>query len=256
LEGNPIYADLAVHYDQHPGQAPRYNAGYTGTSGDINVPRSGGPRHFATLMQDDGQTLEVWYTSRGEMPERIFRTTMDLSQGSWEGWDTVVSDTNTVHQEMLRPELDWEGADQPLALSENGSEEDVNQLRDPYLFRDLDGKIYLFYTGEGEEAIGIALVHAADTDRDGLSDDDEAVAGTDPDNSNSVFRIENNFIVDSDFIQWGSITGRTYTVEYSTNLSSWISLDQGISATPPTNAQSIASAPDASPLFFRLSVEQ
>jgi hypothetical protein len=256
--GNPVWDDLYQNYETFGVGSVRSYAGFGGQTGPSggNAPRTGGPRHFATLMQDDGKTLEVWYTSRGEKPERIFRTTMDLSQSTWESWDTVVCDSNTVHQEMLRPELDWEGADQPLALSENGSEEDVNQLRDPYLFRDSDGKIYLFYTGEGEEAIGIALVHAADTDRDGLSDDDEAVAGTDPDNSNSVFRIENNFIVDSDFIQWGSITGRTYTVEYSTNLSSWISLDQGISATPPTNAQSIASAPDASPLFFRLSVEQ
>ena len=32
----------------------------------------------------------------------------------------------------------------------------ANELRDPYLFRDLDGSKYLFYVGSGEQAIGVA----------------------------------------------------------------------------------------------------
>ncbi len=257
VEENPVYADLAARYDLFPGgQAPRYYAGYTGDYGTITMPRKGGPRHFATLMQDDGKTLEVWYTSRGDMPERIFRTTMDLSQGTWETWDTVVSDTNTVHQEMLRPELDWEGADQPLDYSRNGSETDVNQLRDPYLFRDADGQIYLFYSGEGEEAIGVAQVHPLDTDSDGMSDDDEQVAGTDAEDSSSVFRVEASFSSDPDSIRWISAAGRTYQIDYSTNMISWIPLYQDIAASPPTNQHSIASAPDEGHIFFRLQVQQ
>ena len=155
---NPVYDDLSTNYSTNPGVAPRYDAGHPN-------PITGAPRHFATLLQEDGHTLEVWYTCRGEQPERIFRTTMDLSQGSWaaDTWATVVSDATTVHDEMLRPELDWEGADQPLALSQNGSQTNVNQLRDPELFKDDDGKIYLFYSGEGEEAIGLAEVMPAET---------------------------------------------------------------------------------------------
>ncbi|MDF7798401.1 hypothetical protein P4C99_02950 [Pontiellaceae bacterium B1224] len=64
VEGNPVYADLNANYNLHPGAAPRYNTGH-------NVPNNGAPRHFATLLQDDGKTLEVWYTSRGEMPEHL-----------------------------------------------------------------------------------------------------------------------------------------------------------------------------------------
>lgn len=252
--GNPIWDDLYQNYQIFGINSVRNYAGFGGQSGpeNTNAPRTGAPRHFATLLQDDGKTLEVWYTSRGEMPERIFRTTMDLSQGTWETWDTVVCDTNTVHQEMLRPELDWEGADQPLALSKNGSEENANQLRDPYLFRDTDGQVYLFYSGEGEEAIGLALVHPKDTDSDGLSDDDETVAGTDPDNSNSVFRVVANEYT----LSWISAPGRTYGIEYSTNLTEWLPLQEDIASTPPTNQQSVASATNAPQTFFRLQVEQ
>ena len=32
----------------------------------------------------------------------------------------------------------------------------VRQLRDPYIFEDDDGQVYLFYSGAGEEAIGFA----------------------------------------------------------------------------------------------------
>jgi len=36
--------------------------------------------------------------------------------------------------------------------------ENVNQLRDPYVFEDVDGSLYLLYSGCGEDAIGIALL--------------------------------------------------------------------------------------------------
>lgn len=252
LEDNPVYADLAANYTLHPGEAPRYYAGATEAFGGSNAPRTGGPRHFAVLMQDDGKTLEVWYTSRGEMPERIFRTTLDLSQGDWTTWDTVACSTNAVHQEMLRPEYDWEGADQPLAISANGSESDVNQLRDPYLFKDADGQVYLFYSGEGEEGLGMAAVHLADSDGDGMCDDDEAVAGTDPQDAASVFKMT----AGSGSLRWASVTGRTYWIDYSTNLlSGWQPLLEAAAATPPTNRYAV-SMTNAAGLFFKARVGQ
>ncbi|MDF7798402.1 hypothetical protein P4C99_02955 [Pontiellaceae bacterium B1224] len=154
---------------------------------------------------------------------------------------------------MLRPELDWEGANLPLALSQNGTEDHVNQLRDPCLFRDADGQVYLFYSGKGEEAIGLALVHPKDSDSDGMSDDDENVAGTDPGNSNSVFHIETDAF--STF-SWFSTTGRTYQIEYSTNLTDWLILQEDIAPTPPTNQQSVAAPTNAPQTFFRLQVDQ
>ena len=111
-------------------------------------------------MQPDGKTLEVWYTSRGDGPERIFRTTMDTSQNTWDTWDTVVTNADTVHDEMLRPEYTWEGSDEPPTIGQNGPANQLyNAMRDPDLFRDDDGQVYLLYVGGGEKAIGIASVN-------------------------------------------------------------------------------------------------
>ena len=52
----------------------------------------------------------------------------------------------------------------PPTTSVNGAQINVNQLRDPLIFEDdqgttedpSDDKLYMFYTGEGEEAIGFA----------------------------------------------------------------------------------------------------
>ena len=58
---------------------------------------------------------------------------------------------------ILRPQLEWEGANDPRAPSDSGiAPEEVNQLRDPSLFQDADGELYLFYCGRGEDAIGLA----------------------------------------------------------------------------------------------------
>lgn len=115
---------------------------------------------------------------------------------------------------------------------------------------------YLFCSGEGEEAIGVAKVHPLDMDSDGMSDDDENTAGTDPGDSSSVFQVESAFSTEPYSIRWFSASGRTYQVEYSTNLSSWIHLHRNITATPPTNQQSVAAAPDDAGGFFQLAVEQ
>jgi len=51
--------------------------------------------------------------------------------------------------------------------------ENVNQLRDPGIFEDADGTLYLLYAGRGEDALGIAslsspnVVLVGDMDGDG-----------------------------------------------------------------------------------------
>ncbi|MDE0764343.1 MAG: hypothetical protein ACJ04O_10850 [Cellvibrionales bacterium] len=51
---------------------------------------------------------------------------------------------------------DWEGANQPFIPSFRGKMGGpVNQLRDPFMFQDQDGQLYLVYAGGGEQAIGI-----------------------------------------------------------------------------------------------------
>ncbi|MFW5693240.1 MAG: hypothetical protein ACOCWL_03400 [Thermoguttaceae bacterium] len=67
--------------------------------------------------------------------------------------------TTDAPQEWLRPELPWEGAEEPNVPSRAGAARGlVHQLRDPFLFRDADGRRYLLYSGGGEQGIGIALV--------------------------------------------------------------------------------------------------
>lgn len=66
---------------------------------------------------------------------------------------------------------------------------------------------------------------AEDADTDGMSNGNEIFAGTNPADSNSVFAISGlDPIAVPTSIQWMSVSGRTYFVEYSTNLAQWLVL--------------------------------
>ena len=61
-----------------------------------------------------------------------------------------------------------------------------------------------------------------DEDGDGMSDDAEEIAGTDPNDGGSVLRIDEiNVSGGSVSLQWMAVPGRDYQVEESTNLQSW-----------------------------------
>lgn len=101
----------------------------------------------------NGDDLYVFYTKVGDAPERILYTKIDLSSSDWLDW--IAADS----KELLRPMLDWEGANQELKPSIRGEAGiAVNQLRDPDIFEDEDGKLYLIYAGAGEQALGIAEI--------------------------------------------------------------------------------------------------
>jgi len=104
-------------------------------------------RHNALVVV--GDTLHVFYSCYPDMPERILHSTIDLTE-DWNYWVASPPD------EVLEPELDWEGADLPLTMSHEGSGTGLRELRDPALFEDIDGEKYLLYSGRGEEAIGLA----------------------------------------------------------------------------------------------------
>lgn len=106
-------------------------------------------RHVGLRVR--GDMLDVFYTRIGDSPERILYTTLDLSSGDFTAWAPGPESC------VLQPELPWEGGDLVPAPSRGGpAPEDVAQLRDPYLFEDIDGQLYLFYVGRGEDAIGVA----------------------------------------------------------------------------------------------------
>jgi hypothetical protein len=104
-------------------------------------------RHVATTTRDD--QLHVFWTRAGDCPERILHSTIDMS-ADWKHWRPIGK------AEILRPELKWEGADEPLVASVRGAiDVAVNQLRDPCIFEE-DGRTYLLYCGAGEACIGLA----------------------------------------------------------------------------------------------------
>lgn len=106
-------------------------------------------RHAGLYLK--GTDLHLVYTRVGDEPERILYTKVDVSSPNWKEWRAGPT------RELLRPEQDWEGAKLPIQPSLRGEVSlQVNQLRDPDIFEDQDGKLYLLYAGGGEQGIGIA----------------------------------------------------------------------------------------------------
>lgn len=106
-------------------------------------------RHFGLHLNEN--ELYIFYSKVGDAPEQILYTKMDMSSENWNDWKVEPS------QELLKPELEWEGGNLAIEPSMRGEIADpVNQLRDPDIFKDEDGSLYLLYTGGGEQAIGLA----------------------------------------------------------------------------------------------------
>ena len=104
-------------------------------------------RHAAVLVR--GDTLLVFWTQVGHVPERILLSTVDL-RGDWLGWQA------SPPVEVLRPERPWEGAEAPLEPSiRSVAYGTVNQLRDPAIYAEGEA-VYLLYAVAGESGIGIA----------------------------------------------------------------------------------------------------
>jgi subtilisin family serine protease len=110
--------------------------------------------------------------------------------------------------------------------------------------------------------VSIALVvpgsSTGDDDADGVPNWQELVAGTDPEDPRSFFAVANVRQLAGGAVTfcWPSVTGRQYTIYYSTNLSSgFLVLTNSIAATPPTNhfIDSVASQSPAR--FYRLGVQ-
>lgn len=67
-----------------------------------------------------------------------------------------------------------------------------------------------------------------DDDRDGVSNEDEALAGTDPNDRSDYFRvIETGRVAGTSTLRWPSVTGVSYTVEFSATLEGdWTTLTE------------------------------
>lgn len=106
-------------------------------------------RHSALLIRND--QLYVFFTQAGHEPERILLSTIELTD-NWQEW------TASEPVEVLRPELDYEGAKLPLVPSRRGYiDVPVHQLRDPAIYSEGD-KTYLLYSVAGESGIAVAEI--------------------------------------------------------------------------------------------------
>ena len=87
-----------------------------------------------------------------EAPEVIYACTfhMDGDPSDWRADESV---------EVLRPERAFEGADLPATPSIVGAIDiRVNELRDPDIFIDNDGTVYMPYSIAGEAGIALAKI--------------------------------------------------------------------------------------------------
>ena len=106
-------------------------------------------RHSALIVIE--HKLYVFYTQRGDAPEKILLSVIDLDKEP-KKWDA------TKPIEVTRPEFEWEGANLPIQYSSRSSiNTPVNQLRDPCVFQD-EGKLYLLYSVKGENGIAISTL--------------------------------------------------------------------------------------------------
>jgi hypothetical protein len=103
-------------------------------------------RHTSVLLK--GNLLLVFYSRKGDTPERILMSTVILTD-DWNEW------VESKPVEIIKPEMDYEGVEYPIKPSKYGSSIRVQELRDPYIFEE-NGKHYLFYSVAGEMGIAMA----------------------------------------------------------------------------------------------------
>lgn len=97
-----------------------------------------------------------------------------------------------------------------------------------------------------------------DFDRDGATDLQEYVAGTDPADTNSVFKVASarRLANGSYEIRWTSVAGKSYAIEKSTGLKAgFYELVTDVSATPPVNTYTDVNPPGSSGVYYRIRVK-
>jgi len=103
----------------------------------------------------------------------------------------------------------------------------------------------------------LGVLPNADTDHDGMTNLQEMMAGTDPNDPTSSFAfIDVRAASGGVEIRWSSIAGHAYTLQRSRDLlTGFVDLRTGIAATAPINSYLDTHAPAASQSFYRLRLE-
>ncbi len=186
--------------------------------------------------------IEIWLTSPGgtesllawrndDSAENLnwtFSTVRNWGENSFGDWivkvlDNWADDTGTVNS---------------LTLTLYGSDGD-----------DIDDAWEIAHFGDT-----ITVNNSSDYDADSFIDYDEWRAGTQPTNAASKLSIDTVPAGSDGQIGWQSISGKSYTIEYSTNLlKSFQPLETNVTATPPQNI--FTNLPSGNPAFYRILLE-
>ena len=97
-----------------------------------------------------------------------------------------------------------------------------------------------------------------DTDSDGALDGAEVQAGTDPLDASSIFRIirlSRNPVTGFLTATWNSVPGKSYTLEASSDMVNWVDASSGILATGTSTSQLDPAAAGQERRFYRARVE-
>ena len=148
---NGIFAVPGNYYNGNdlPDLWPRRSAGNM-----LSINGSRRVRHSGVLTQ--GNNLRHFYSVRGDSPERLYFTNVSLASANVNNWSG-----NYPGTEVLRAVGGWEEGQRTPSPSVGGAQTNVNQLRDPDIFQDNDGSLYMYYSGAGEEAIGVCAMQSA-----------------------------------------------------------------------------------------------
>ena len=169
--------------------------------------------------------------------------------------DTVSSSNPGILDTTLGASACLGGSDQSAACNFNGSLDDVRIFP-----RALSGS-EVQALRSNTIATGIMTgTPPNDSDGDGIPDPAEEVAGTNPNDPASFFKIQSsNFTGSGISLQWAGMAGRSYRVEESTNLQDW-TLVPGVAPVVVTSAQPAATvtipANGANKRFLRIQVMQ
>ncbi len=196
---------------------PERSFGFRKPNRPSKMPRG---RHYAIHHDPvgDRDKIYVFRTVPRSLPESVGVIILDLAGLSEaerldpNNWKRV----HDVEEVILKPRAYWEGVHFAYQPS-NGGVGNGYQLRDPYVFKDRDGKLYLFYSGFGEANVGVAELSIAPVPRG------KSIRVTAPHRGHPIV-VGNVYPIG--WVSRGPV--KKVDIEYSVNRTDWVSIVRGV----------------------------